>query len=237
MKKLLISAAVAGLFSSAAMPALAQTAPAAAPAASGFSAGANASRYHIAVVDISFIFKNYPVFTQQIDKLKGEMEAADGALRKERDNLVAMEEQRNALKPGSAEFKSLDENLAHKKAEFSIQQGKVRRDFMEKEAQVYHYCYTQVSAKVKEYADKNQIGLVLRFTGEDNPGQPAATQDRESVMRMIMNPIIHQSSIDITPDVLMTLGVDVRKLPAPSATVPSTATQPGQGGFGGNQLR
>ena len=229
MKKLLISAAVAGLFSSAAMPALAQTAPAA-PAASGFSAGANASRYHIAVVDISFIFKNYPVFTQQIDKLKAEMETADGTLRKERDNLVAMEEQRNALKPGSPEFKQLDESLAHKKAEFSIQQGKVRRDFMEKEAQVYHYCYTQVSAKVKDYADKNQIGLVLRFTGEDNPGQPAATPDRDTVMRMIMNPIIHQSAIDITPDVLMTLGVDVRKLPAqPAGGVPSTATQPAQG--------
>lgn len=237
MKKLLISAAVAGLFSSAAMPALAQTAPAAAPAASGFSAGSNASRYHIAVVDISFIFKNYPVFTQQIDKLKAEMEQADGTLRAQRDKLVAMEEQRNALKPGSQEFKTLDETLAHQKAEFSIQQGKVRRDFMEKEAQVYHYCYTQVSAKVKDYADKNQIGLVLRFTGEDNPGQTAATQDREQVMRMIMNPIIHQSSIDITPDVLMTLGVDVRKLPAqPAGGVPSTATQPGQGGFS-NQLR
>lgn len=228
MKKLLISAAVAGLFSSAAMPAMAQTAPAA-PAASGFSAGANASRYHIAVVDISFIFKNYPVFTQQIDKLKQEMETADGTLRAQRDSLVAMEEQRNALKPGSPEFKTLDESLAHKKAEFSIQQGKVRRDFMEKEAQVYHYCYTQVSAKVKDYADKNQIGLVLRFTGEDNPGQAPATQDREAVMRMIMNPIIHQSAIDITPDVLMTLGVDVRKLPAQPTGVPATAAQPGAG--------
>ncbi|WP_428304722.1 OmpH family outer membrane protein [Lacipirellula sp.] len=231
MKKLLISAAVAGLFSSAAMPAFAQTAPAAAPAATGFSAGANASRYHIAVVDISFIFKNYPVFTQQIEKLKQEMETADGTLRAQRDSLVAMEEQRNALKPGSAEFKTLDESLAHKKAEFSIQQGKVRRDFMEKEAQVYHYCYTQVSAKVKDYAKANQIGLVLRFTGEDepNPGTAAAPLDREAVMRMIMNPIIHQSAIDITPDVLMTLGVDVRKLPPQQTGVPSTATQPAQG--------
>ena len=74
MKKLLISAAVVGLVSSAAAPVLAQSA-AAAPAAAGFSAGASASQYHIAVVDISFIFKNYPAFTSQIEKLKGEMEA------------------------------------------------------------------------------------------------------------------------------------------------------------------
>lgn len=32
-------------------------------------------------------------------------------------------------------------------------------------------------------------------------------------MRMIMQPIIHQNHIDITPDVLMMLGVDVRNLP------------------------
>jgi Skp family chaperone for outer membrane proteins len=226
VKKLLISAAVVGLISSAASPVSAQTAPAT-PAASGFSAGANATRYHIAVVDISFIFKNYPVFTQQIDKLKQEMEAADGTLRAQRDKLVTMEEQRNALKPGSPEFKKLDEDLAHLKAEFSIQQGKVRRDFMEKEAQVYFYCYNQVSAKVKDYAEKNQIGMVLRFTGDD--AAATTTPDRETVMRMIMQPIIHQSSIDITPDVLMQLGVDVRKLPAQPNGVPATATQPAQG--------
>ncbi|QDT72669.1 OmpH family outer membrane protein [Lacipirellula limnantheis] len=232
MKKLLISAAVVGLMSSAAAPALAQSA---APAPTAH--GANASRYHVAVVDISFIFKNYPGFTGQIEKLKGEMEAADGALRTERDRLVQMEEERNTKKPGSPEFKQLDENLARLKAEFTIKQGTVRRDFLEKEATVYFTCYNQVAAAVKAFADKNDIGMVLRFTGDDVADKSAAP-DREAVMRMIMQPIIHQNKIDITPDVLMMLGVDVRNLPAQPNGVPATATRPtapAQGGFQGQR--
>jgi Skp family chaperone for outer membrane proteins len=225
VKKLLISAAVVGLISSAVSPVLAQTA-AAAPSAHG----ANANRYHIAVVDISFIFKNYPGFTSQIEKLKGEMEAADGSLRAERDRLVQMEEERNTKKPGSPEFKQLDENLARLKAEFSIKQGTVRRDFLEKESAVYFQCYNQVAAAVKAYAEKNDIGMVLRFTGDEAADKSAAL-DRESVMRLIMQPIIHQNHIDITPDVLMMLGVDVRNLPAQPTGVPATATRPTQGGL------
>lgn len=226
MKKLLFSAAVAGLISSMGPAAVAQQAAPAGPTAHG----ANAARYHVAVVDISFIFKNYPGFTSQIDKLKVEMEAADGALRADRDRLVQMEEQRNALKPGSAEFKALDEKLAHQKAEFSIKQGTVRRDFLEKEAQVYFATYNQVSAAVKAYAVKNDIGMVLRFTG-DEMDKSAPVPSREDVMRLIMQPIIHQNSIDITPDVLAVLGVNVRNLPPQPTGVPGTAAQPQGGQF------
>lgn len=226
MKKLLFSAAVAGLISSMGSAAVAQQAAPAGPTAHG----ANAARYHVAVVDISFIFKNYPGFTSQIDKLKIEMEAADGALRADRDRLVQMEEQRNALKPGSAEFKALDEKLAHQKAEFSIKQGTVRRDFLEKEAQVYFATYNQVSAAVKAYAVKNDIGMVLRFTG-DEMDKSAPVPSREDVMRLIMQPIIHQNSIDITPDVLAVLGVNVRNLPPQPTGVPGTAAQPQGGQF------
>ena len=226
MKKLLFSAAVAGLISSMGPAAVAQQAAPAGPTAHG----ANAARYHVAVVDISFIFKNYPGFTSQIDKLKVEMEAADGALRADRDRLIQMEEQRNALKPGSAEFKALDEKLAHQKAEFSIKQGTVRRDFLEKEAQVYFATYNQVSAAVKAYAVKNDIGMVLRFTG-DEMDKSAPVPSREDVMRLIMQPIIHQNSIDITPDVLAVLGVNVRNLPPQPTGVPGTAAQPQGGQF------
>jgi hypothetical protein len=57
-------------------------------------------------------------------------------------------------------------------------------------------------------------------------------------MRLIMQPIIHQNHIDITPDVLMMLGVDVRNLPPKPTGVPATATRPtapAQGGFQGQR--
>ena len=207
MRKLLLSAAVIGLISSHAQVVRAQQ-PAGVPAH-----GANAAKYGIAVVDISFIFKNYPGFTNQIEALKTEMEAADGKLKADRDNLVRMEEQRNTMKPGSPEFKQLDEQLAHMKAEFSIKQGTIRRDFLEREAKIYYQTYADVSNAVKSYASQHGIGMVLRFNGDAiDPAQ------REDVMRAIMQPIVHQNNIDITPDVLMVLGVDIRRAAAHTAT-------------------
>jgi Skp family chaperone for outer membrane proteins len=184
--------------------------------------GANAARFSVAVVDISFIFKNYPGFTSQIEALKTEMEAADGKLKADRDAIMRMEEQRNTMKPGSPEFKQLDEQLAHQKAEFQIKQGTIRRDFLEREAKVYYSTYTDVSNAVRSYAMQHNIGMVLRFNGDAiDPTQ------REDVMRAIMQPIVHQNNVDITPDVLAVLGVDVRTLgAAPTARRPAATQQP-----------
>jgi len=210
VRKVLLLAAVFGLICFPRRDAQAQQNP----------AGSNAARYGIAVVDISFIFKNYPQFTQQIEALKKEMEAADGTLKVDRDKIIAMEEHRNTLKPGTDQFKQVDEELARQKAEFSIKQGTVRRDFLEREAKVYYQTYTTVSEAVKSYATKQNIGMVLRFNGD----QIDAAQ-REDVMRAIMQPIVHQNNIDITPDVLMVLGVDIRTL-TPAASAAPVANRP-----------
>lgn len=210
MRKLVL-VAVFGLLSIAVQPGQAQQQQAA--------PGGNAGRYGIAVVDISFVFKNYPQFTSQIEALKKEMETADGALKQDHDRIVALEEQRNTMKPGTDQFKQLDEQLAQQKAQFSIKQGTVRRDFLEREAKIYYQTYSAVSDAVKHFAQQQNIGMVLRFNGDQiDPNQ------REDVMRAIMQPIVFQNSIDITPDVLLVLGVDVRAKPAVGA--PATATRP-----------
>jgi Skp family chaperone for outer membrane proteins len=189
------------------------------PGATPVGHGANASRFGIAVVDISYIFKSYPSFTQQIEALKVKMTEADNALKADRDRLVRMEEERNTLKPGTDQFKQLDEQLAHQKAEFSIKQGTVRRDFLEQEAQIYYRTYTQVSDAVKNYAQQNNIGMVLRFNGDQ-----IDPQQREDVMKLIMQPIVHQNHIDITPDVIALLS---RGAPPAAATSPTAARPTG----------
>jgi Skp family chaperone for outer membrane proteins len=207
VRKLLLSATIVGLVCSQASRTPAQQ----------FSQGGNAGKFGLAVVDISFIFKNYPQFTTAIEALKGEMEKADGALKADRDRLARMEEERNTQKPGTAEFKRLDEELARQKAEFSIKQGTVRRDFLEREAKIYYTTYGQVADAVKRYASGNNIGMVLRFNGD-----AIDSNQREDVMRAIMQPIVYQSNIDITPEVLLVLGVDVRRL----STAPTGGAAP-----------
>jgi outer membrane protein len=205
----LFSTIVCGLISLVSSQVLAQqAAPAGQP-----QFGANASRYGLAVVDINYIFKNYPRFTQALETLKGEMEAADGQLKADRDRLAQMEDQRNALKPGTAEFKKVDEELARQKADFSIKQGTLRRDFLEREAKIYFQTYQEVAGAVKHYSQQNNIGMVLRFNGDQiDPNQ------REDVMRAIMQPIVFQNSVDITPDVLSVLSGGAQTATRPAAT-------------------
>lgn len=219
MRKLLASLAVC---SSTVLAGSATQAQQAAPSAGGApqSFSANAGRFGIAVVDISYVFKNYAAFNAAIENLKKEMEAADSSLKADRDRLVAMEQQRDTLKPGTAEFKQLDEELARQKAEFSIRQGTIRRDFLEREAKIYYETYQQVAAAVNFYARQNNIGMVLRFNGDQ-----IDPQQRDDVMRLIMQPIVFQNNVDITPDVLQLLARGVPGGAAQSARAPGGTTQ------------
>lgn len=188
------------LFLSAVVFALAAAPISSATAQSRNAAGANASSFGIAVVDVSWIFKNYAKFTEQMKSMKKEMETAEANLKADRDRIQQLEEERNSFDPGSDDFKRRDEQLARQKADFNIKAGKIRRDFLESEAKVYYQTYLEVNNIVKYYAQQNKIGLVLKFNGDQiDPNK------REDILRAINQPIVHQNSIDITPDVLALL--------------------------------
>ena len=190
MRTLLLSTVVSGLLVSLAAPLGAQQT----------SPSANAARYHVAVVDVSYIFKKYSVFRSAMDGLKKEMETAESQLKSDRDSIQAKEEQAKQFDPSSSEFRSLDEEVARMKAEFNLKAGRIKKDFLEREAKVYYQTYMQVSGAVKQYAQQHDIGLVLRFNGDKvNPNR------REDVLRGINDPIVNQNNIDITPDVLAIL--------------------------------
>ena len=190
MRTLLLSTIVAASLLSLATQAVAQPA----------GPSANASRFGIAVVDVSYIFKNYQQFRNSMDGMKKEMEAAEGALKAERDAIQGKEEQRKQYKAGAPEFRQLDEEIARLKAEFNLKAGRIRKDFLEREAKVYYQTYLQVSNAVQHYAQQHNIGLVLRFNGDQiDPNR------REEVLRAINKPVVHQNNIDITPDVLAIL--------------------------------
>lgn len=190
MRTLLLTAIVSGSLVSFTGEAVAQSA----------SPSANAARYGIAVVDVSYIFKNYSQFKSAMEGMKSEMETAEGQLKSERDAIAAQEEQRKQFNAGSPEYKKMDEDIAQSKANFNLKAGRIRKDFLEREAKVYYQTYLEVSNAVKYYAQQHNIGLVLRFNGDQvDPNL------REDVLRAINKPVVHQNNIDITPDVLALL--------------------------------
>ena len=164
------------------------------------SPSANASRYGIAVVDINYIFKNYSQFKTAMDGIKADIEKAEVTLKTDREAIQAKEEKAKQYQSSSAEFRQLDEEVARLKADFNIRAGRTRKDFQEREAKVYYQTYLQVSSTVQYYAQQNNIGLVLRFNGDQvNPDRP------EAILKAINKPVVSQNNIDITPDVLAIL--------------------------------
>src|SRR5262245_5037169 len=72
-------------------------------------AGANASKYNIAVVDISYIFKKHERFKATMESMKKEMEGIETELKSDREKIAQQEQQRNQFTPSSPEYKQLDE--------------------------------------------------------------------------------------------------------------------------------
>lgn len=181
-------------------------------------AGANAAKYNIAVVDISYIFKKHARFTATMESMKKEMEGIESDLKADRQKIAEQEQQRNQYNVGSAEYKQLDEEIARKMAEFNLKMGRLRKDFLERESKVYYQTYLEVVDAVKYYAQRQNIGLVLRFNGE-----PVDANRRDDVLREINKPVVIQDKIDITPDVLALLNRDAGA--APPAVQPAANGQ------------
>lgn len=184
------------------------------------SPSANATRYGIAVVDINYIFKNYSQFKTAMEGIRTDIGQAEVKLKAAREGIQAKEEQAKQYQTSSPEFKQLDEDVARLKADFNIKAGRTRKDFQEREAKVYYKTYLQVSSTVQYFAQQNNIGLVLRFNGDQiNPDRP------EAILKAINKPVVSQNNIDITPDILALLnrgggGAPGGVAPAASRKVP-----------------
>jgi len=175
-------------------------------------AGANATKFGTAVVDVGYIFKNHQRFKATMDGMKGEMQGIEQSLKSKREGIAQKEAERNEYNLGTPEYKRLDEEVARQKADFNLEMTQLRKDFLDREAKVYHQTYLEVNEAVKYYAQRQNIGLVLRFNGETpDPNR------RDDVLRAINKPVVFHNSIDITPDVLGLLNRNTRAASQPDS--------------------
>jgi len=168
---------------------------------------ANAATHGVAVVDISYIFKNHQRFTAAMKMMQEEMKAIEEKLKVARDQITKLEEERNRLNVGTDQYRQLDDQLARKMADFNLEMGRIRKDFLDREAKEYYKTYLEIVGVVGEYTKQRNIGLVIRFNGE-----PVDPNRREEVLREINKPVVFQYRIDITPDVLALLNRDAQRV-------------------------
>ena len=132
-----------------------------------------------------------------MDSLKTDVERAESDMKQDRDKIGQMEERLKQFKPGPPEFKNLDSQITQAKANFSVEAANLRKDFLDREARVYYQTYIEVYDAVKFYAQRNNIGIILRFNGDS-----IDPNIREEVLGAVNKPIVYENSIDITPAIL-----------------------------------
>lgn len=158
---------------------------------------ANAPKFGIAVVDISYVFKEHTQFKATMENMKNEMKSIEESLKAKRDQIASMEEARNQLKPGTPDFKSMDDKCAQAKAQFNLEMNRLQKDLMEKESKIYYQTYRQISDTIKYYATQRNIGLVLRFSGDlPDPSNP------KDILKDINRPVVFENNVDITRDIV-----------------------------------
>ena len=181
--------------------------------------GSPAVNHHgIAVIDINYILEKYSRFQQAFEAWKRDMEGTGAGLKKEEDAIVRQMEAMKSLKPGTKEFKNLEEEITRKKSDLQINASLKDKEFKERAAKLQMVAYQEITEAVKNYADRSGISLVLQFNGA-----PVDQNNPRAVQMDIQKLIVYQNGIDITPIILDDLN---RRAASSTAVRPQP---PGQG--------
>jgi outer membrane protein len=185
----------------------------------------------VAIIDLSYIFKNHERFKAMTEGMRGEVLRAEEALKARRTDIETLTKRLtdlgNELRKDSPEYKQLDADLTRKKIDLSTQVSQQKKEFLEKEAKIYYHVYQEVLDEVQHFAERNRISLVLRFNGD-----PVTDSDPQEILKQLNKQVVYYNKgIDITPHILDSLnrrGAGAAGAPGHQG-VPATGARPGVG--------
>ncbi|HEX4150062.1 MAG TPA: OmpH family outer membrane protein [Pirellulales bacterium] len=152
----------------------------------------------VAILDLTYIFKNHTRFQQMSNDMRREVEAAENSLKSDRESYQQLTQKLEQYKRGTPEYRALEEELAKRAAELNLQVNIQKKNFLEQEAKIYYTVYQEVIDCVKYHCDTTGVALVLRFNGD-----PIDRNDPQEVLKELNKSVIYYNrSIDITPIIL-----------------------------------
>ncbi|GDX94513.1 hypothetical protein LBMAG47_01760 [Planctomycetia bacterium] len=200
-----------GVAPAAGAPAVVAGAPAPVAVPRPAAAPAGAAPTQVVVLDVGYIFKNHAGFNAEMAKIKDDVMTVENRLKQEQERIRGMMEQLKIFQPGTPEYRKLEGDVAKAQGDFQVKAQLEKKDFLEREAKVYHRVYGEVEQAVSTFAKSNRIAVVLRFDGEAVDPKEA---DRGKIMAHLSRPIVyHDGLVDITPDVLRMLNGPVAAQP------------------------
>jgi Skp family chaperone for outer membrane proteins len=173
---------------------------------------------NVAVLDVGMVFDKHPQFQAQMMGLKKQVEELDASMRNEQKRMLQMRDDLQSYAAGSPQYKAKEEEMARLQSDLNVQMALKRKDFVEKEARVYFETYNEVYEIVASVADRNGIGLVLRFNSED-----MKAEDRGSVLNGVNRAVVFQRNLNITK---MVIDEVQRRYPQQAAAAPATGAKP-----------
>ena len=179
----------------------------------------------VALLDVSYIFKNHARFKGQMEDMKADVERAEAQVKKERETIIKLAEDLQRFRKGTPDYKALEEELAKRQADLSVQVQLQKNEFLQREAKIYHNVYQEILQVTDYYCKQNTVDMVLRFNGD-----PVDIDRPDSVLSFINKPVVwYQKNLDITPTILAELNrTTINPAAADRRTVPVRPSVPFQ---------
>jgi Skp family chaperone for outer membrane proteins len=155
----------------------------------------------IALLDISYVFKNHTRFKGMMEDMKADVERAENQVKAEKEAITKLAERLQEFRKGAPDYKQMEEELAKRQADLSVQVQLQKNEFLQREAKIYHTVYQEIWQATDYYCKQNGVDIVLRFNGD-----PVDVDRPDSVLAHINKPVVwYQKNLDITPVVLQDL--------------------------------
>ncbi len=165
-------------------------------------AGNTGADARVALVDIAHIFNNYDKFKNATEDLKADAKAREGDLAKVQAELKSLVAKRAQLNPDTPTYKDVEQKIATKKAEMELMADGFRREFTQREANVYHQTYQEVEAAIRKYSEAYGITLVLRAARNED----ISAANPKDVIKEVSQQVIYSTpEMDITDEILSML--------------------------------
>lgn len=157
----------------------------------------------VAVCDIRRVVVEYRKFVDLKDTITKQQTAAEAELKSRRDALMALNDQRKDLKPGSVDDKKIEDAVMQKSVEAQAF-GELTRNRLERQQyEGLRACYQDVLSAMDGYAKQNSIDVVFS-TRDVKIDEAKNSQDLEALIAA-KYVLFSDAGIDITDDVLKKL--------------------------------
>ena len=196
-------------------------------------AAAPSTAQPIGLLDVAYIFKNYPRLTELMAEMQTDVQTAEAELKKKKEALAGLQKELKLHTVGTPEYAELEKRIAMAKAELAGSIETQKKVFVRREARLYYDAYQELSQVVEDYARENNLALVLRFNDS-----PVNVNDPKDVLRRINSSVVwHDRGRDLTRIILQRLTRESNKPEEGKEAPPEEPVEPKQENHHGESQR